>query len=242
MKLGLNGRIKFRKIVEEKLEELSKGKVLSLDKKLLELLLFEEYKLDDGKIIKIPVWTGAFLEKLDLHEISFDNVLWDVSQYAKYLSKDIPMVSSVNLINTNANIILKRPQNSFNIVSNCTFEGTNLSRQTLYLSEFGNVSDAGLVIMPDCNFKNTGVYVVLDNKVVNENLIWLGEEKKACKQVEEMVARGAFDGCYIDGYLVVNGKITEQKAPIRKENQMEKYEEYQQQLLNKIEKAIEKAK
>lgn len=247
MKLNLEGRKKFRKIFEEKLKNYTKKVPLTFDEELRELidleeLLFERYELEDGRIIKIPVWTGEFLQKLDLSEISFENVLWDVSQYENYLSKDITVASSVNLVNTNANIHLARPQTSFNIMSNCNFEGTDLSSQTIYLSEFGNVSDAGLVIMPNCNFKNTGVYVVLNNEVVNENLIGQGEERHARQQVSGMIKSGAFDGCYVDGYLVENGKITDQLAPDRKEKKQEEYEEYQQRLLNSIEETFKRAK
>jgi len=247
VKLNLEGRKKFRKIFEAKLENYTKKKPLTFDEELKELidleeLLFERYEFEDGKIIKIPVWTGEFLQKLDLSEISFENVLWDVSKYGDYLSKDIPGVSSVDLVNTNANIHLARPQTSFNIMSNCNFEGTDLSSQTIYLSEFGNVSDASLVIMPNCNFRNTGVYVVLNNEAVNDNLIGQGEEDKARRQVSEMIKNGAFDGCYVDGYLVENGKITEQKAPDRKEKNQEEYEEYQQRLLDSIEETFKRAK
>ena len=247
MKLNLEGRKKIRKIIEEKLRGYTQNKPLPCDKKLKELidleeLLFEKYELEDGRTIKIPVWSGEFLQKLDLSEISFENVLWDVNQYGDYLNKDIPVVSSVNLINTNANIHLERPQTSFNIMSHCNFEGTDLSSQTIYLSEFGNVSDASLVIMPNCNFRNTGVYVVLNNETVNGNLIWEGEEDKARRQVSEMIKNGLFDGCYVDGYLVENGKITEQLAPNRKAKKQEEYEEYQQRLLNSIEETFKRAK
>ena len=247
MKLNLEGRIKYRSIVEEKLKKYTHNIPLKWDGELKELidleeLLFERYELEDGRIIKIPVWTGEFLQKLDLSEISFENVLWDVSQYGDYLSKDLPVVSSVNLMNTNANIHLARPQTSFNIMSNCNFEGTDLSSQTIYLSEFGNVSDAGLVIMPNCNFRNTGVYVVLNNEAVNDNLIGQGEENKARRQVSEMIKNGVFDGCYVDGYLVENGKITEQKAPNRKAKKQEEYEAYQRRLLDSIEETFKRAK
>ena len=249
MKLNLKGRIKYRAIVEEKLKKYTQSILFKWDGELKELidleeLLFEKFELEDGRIIKIPVWTGDFLQKLDLSEISFENVLWNVDQYSDYLSQDIPTVSYVSFVNTNANIHLSRPQTSFNVMNNCNFEGTDLSSQTIYLSEFGYVSDSGLVIMPNCNFRNTGVNVVLNNETVNDELISFGENDKlkARSQVAEMVANGAFDGCYIDGYLVVNGKITEQKAPDRKAIKMEEYEEYQQQLDNSIEEAFKRVK
>ena len=65
-----------------------------------------------------------------------------------------------------------------------------------------------------------------------------GEEENALRQLSEMIKNGLFDGCYVDGYLVQDGKITEQKAPDRKVTQIEKYEKYQQQLLDSIDKAI----
>ena len=55
VKLNLEGRIKFRKIFEEKLKKYTKKKPLTFDEELKELidleeLLFERYELEDGKI------------------------------------------------------------------------------------------------------------------------------------------------------------------------------------------------
>lgn len=78
MKLNKKGREELRKLVEMELKDIPDGTKIKLDKKMLNILLFDtiSYKCNSKKIVKLPVWSGEFLRKLDLSQVSFKNVSW----------------------------------------------------------------------------------------------------------------------------------------------------------------------
>lgn len=80
MKLNNKDRRILRKNIEEKLNEMPMdSEKVKLNKDVLEQLIFDEMTADlkDGiTSFKYPVWTGEQLRKLDLSEVSFDNVFW----------------------------------------------------------------------------------------------------------------------------------------------------------------------
>jgi len=80
MKLNKEGKSELRKIIEDKLKQIVPGERVHLDKGLLEQLLFEEivYDKKTGAKLKLPIWSGKFLCKVDLSEISFENVSWSI--------------------------------------------------------------------------------------------------------------------------------------------------------------------
>jgi len=80
MKLNKQGKDELRAQIVEKLVNVPKGQRVHLDKELLEDLLFEEivYNKETGGTVKLPIWSGDFLSKIDLSEISFENVAWDL--------------------------------------------------------------------------------------------------------------------------------------------------------------------
>lgn len=66
-----------------KLIEKKKGTMIHCDKDILENAIFNTY-LVNNNIVRIPMWTGRFLRNIDLSEISFDNVLWDITSIIPY--------------------------------------------------------------------------------------------------------------------------------------------------------------
>ena len=80
MKLNNKDRRKLRSIVEEKLSDIKdNSEKIKFDSELLEQLIFDEMTVslsDKSLVFKYPVWTGKILQKLDLSELSFDNVFW----------------------------------------------------------------------------------------------------------------------------------------------------------------------
>lgn len=50
---------------------------VKISKSLLEEALFKKVKSKTGKVGKLLVWSGEFLKKVDLSEISFSNVIWN---------------------------------------------------------------------------------------------------------------------------------------------------------------------
>ena len=80
MKLNNKDRRKLRSMVEEKISDIKdNSEKIKFDSELLEQLIFDEMTVslsDKPSVFKYPVWTGKILQKLDLSELSFDNVFW----------------------------------------------------------------------------------------------------------------------------------------------------------------------
>ena len=78
MKLNKVAKDELRKKIEVELKEVPEGQRIQLDKDLLEDLLFEVVTLNKEKDIKVklPVWSGEFLRKIDLSQVDFTNVSW----------------------------------------------------------------------------------------------------------------------------------------------------------------------
>ena len=108
MKINYQTREELRRMVEAKLKNVPEGTKIHIDVSLLAELLFEEEILDQttGNIGKIPVWTGDFLRKIDLSEVSFDGVCWDAEGYLspQKEKKYSEAISNIDFSYTNANI------------------------------------------------------------------------------------------------------------------------------------------
>lgn len=76
--MNIEKKKEFRKKVEELLEKVPEGKRVNLKPEILNELLFDEFVLipEDNEKVKLPTWSGDFLSKIDLSEVSFDNVSW----------------------------------------------------------------------------------------------------------------------------------------------------------------------
>lgn len=81
MKLSQKDREELRQRIADKItdSEIPSPKKLNLSKDLLEMLLFETCETKEGESYKFLVWTGPFLEKIDLKGISFARVVWHPS-------------------------------------------------------------------------------------------------------------------------------------------------------------------
>ena len=96
MKLNKKDKDEFRNKIIEQLKEVPEGQLLQIDKEILEDLLFETITVDKEKgiQIKLPVWSGEFLSKIDLSQVDFTNVSWtllgayninDAKHYKEYI-------------------------------------------------------------------------------------------------------------------------------------------------------------
>lgn len=92
MKLKNESIVKMRDEVERRIESVPNGTRIKLPKDLLEQLLFDEctYNKEENKILKLPVWSGKFLQKIDLSEIDFEDVSW-----ALYAAPDLSLFESL---------------------------------------------------------------------------------------------------------------------------------------------------
>ncbi len=83
MKLSTKSKDELRNLIEENVTNIPEGQKLQLDKKILEDLLFETITIDKekGLILKLPVWSGNFLKKIDLSQVDFSNVSWAILDF-----------------------------------------------------------------------------------------------------------------------------------------------------------------
>lgn len=177
MKLISTDKKILRKKVESLLLNVKEGEKIHLDKDILEELLFDKYlekskgwavKFYDVKesiLVKYLTWSGDFLQKIDLSEISFDNVMWDVNYYEEkntcfeVTSNRYEGVNSINLANTNAHIDFTTSSfgNTYNelciSISNCNFANVDLSNNILRNEWY---------IINNSDFSNTGLQIDFD--------------------------------------------------------------------------------
>lgn len=162
MKISYEGRCQLRRQIEEILKNVPNGQRIHLDKDLLEELLFEKEILcgtDDEKekaVAKLPVWSGTFLRKIDLSEVSFKDVCWAGEFYllpSLWDDKYKKVLSNVDYSYTNANInfldAFYATHNRYRSIylQFCNFEGVDLSNNKfnnvlfeLYLSNIANTN------------------------------------------------------------------------------------------------------
>lgn len=177
MKLNKKGKDELSRKIEKELEEVPVGQRVHLDKELLESLLFETYteKLgniwgeNSGKNVKVKylIWSGAFLSKIDLSEVSFDDVMWNLTyNYNRNVidgsQNHYKGIQSIDLSGTNARIdfsksfagkYINNAENSLDF-SYCNFSGVDLSN---------NVIDCNCYINK-CNFSNTNINLNLNGQ------------------------------------------------------------------------------
>lgn len=157
---GFEERQKLRKKVEKRLLALEEGERIKPHKDLLEKLLFESIRLRGSESspefinAKFLVWSGEFLRKLDLSEVSFEDVVWDVNEKGVFEGKMDDMgrklyrkeyykqfgVERIVLSGTNANIDFKksyvykvssRTKHPSVSISGCDFSGIDLSQNII---------------------------------------------------------------------------------------------------------------
>ena len=197
---------KKRKELEKTLNEIPEGERIKLNKDLLESLIFEERNIvydDDYQVryekVKYPVWTGKFLRKVDLSEVSFDNVDWtcyglsaiDKKIYNYDIQNNKPDTSPylVDLSYTNAKIDFSKasqtiatPENQKTNIAYCNLSHVDLSDSNcshIYSIINSDLSNSNLKIDEKFSLKeNTQstydfieTYILnYDRKIVNSNL------------------------------------------------------------------------
>ena len=167
---------KLKEKIEVLAENIPDGMMIHLKKDVLEKLLFTEviYNKATGDMLKLPTWSGKFLRKIDLSEVSFEDVAWSllVPSYDDVrndlLDKDIfdrlmsdyyaPHDYVVDYSMTNANIdfstSFEAKNNGFIDIVNCDFSCCDLSKNDM--TKFRYASDSKFnfsnLILPDSDF------------------------------------------------------------------------------------------
>lgn len=179
MKLSNNDKNELRQKIVERLQSVPDGQRIHLDKDLLEDLLFNELvcNKENGETVKLPVWSGEFLRKIDLSEVSFDNVSWyfctdGYEGYMLYYEKQIIDKEFCDLIEakyflrnndmvdysyTNAKIDFSKSWEARHgeiRIASCNFAGVDLSNN----NGIRNIEEIYI-----CDLSNTKLKLTLDN-------------------------------------------------------------------------------
>lgn len=127
-----------RRLIIEELKNVPDGERIKINKDLLEELLFD---VDDVYGYKFPTWTGDFLSKIDLSEISFKDVSFDGEAFCEtnLASEEYEFFE---FRNTNAVINVDEIQEPGGLAY-CDFSGTKVVGK--------------LVNTYKCNFVNCGL-------------------------------------------------------------------------------------
>ena len=192
MKINQKDKKEFRNKIAELLMKVPAGERIKLDKNLLEELLFDEIVVnkEKGLIAKLPIWSGEFLRRLDLSEVSFENVSWNVlgmyyddiefdgividkgfeEQIRKFQGENRDYIADYSY--TNANIDLTRSFEAINCgeitIRCCNFKGLNFKSQdlssikSLFICD-SDISNTGLIIPPTIElFASNGDFSNID--------------------------------------------------------------------------------
>lgn len=151
----------LREKVKKYLETYCNHEKVIIPKELLEGLLFEVVEVNiKGKWykVKVPIWSGDFISKIDLKEITFQDVLWNydicmaLNSVFDQLIEIICQIKSTNQAYTN-------------IPYEINYANTNaqIDLSESFLFNFGKSSGIqkynGLISVARCNFSGTDVKI-----------------------------------------------------------------------------------
>ena len=135
MQLSNESKDRIRNEIEKLLKDVPEGNRVKLNKELLEDLIFTVSSDEKNTKLKFIVWHGDFLSKIDLSEVSFDDVEWNLEDAIlyKYCSNfDYDCLNlPINLSNTNINVDFNNAYSFYGDyleISCVNFSNTDLSK------------------------------------------------------------------------------------------------------------------
>ena len=173
MKLNYEGRKELREKLEQIImSEVSDGEKIALNEvfsdikeklgveDLYDYLLFESF-VDEktGEIFKVPVWSGEFLRRVDLSNVSFENVAWTTASIMEnsaitddiandIFNEDCQRIHMVDYSYTNAVINfsksweVKALRSELPAIEQCNFAGLDLS--TFDINDFAYIDNSDI--------------------------------------------------------------------------------------------------
>lgn len=158
----------LRERVKKYLQAYCDCEKLIVPKELLECLLFEVIEVNiKGKLykVKVPIWSGEFLSKVDLKEISFKNVLWNYDICIALNGVFDPLTKAIYQIRSTNPVSATFP---YEICYADTNAQIDLAESFLY--NFGKSSGIqkydGLISVARCNFSGTPIKIGEEVKAI----------------------------------------------------------------------------
>ena len=178
MKISNESKNELRDQIIEQLKRVPEGQRIKLGKDILEDLLFDAVVLnkEEGIIVKLPVWSGDFLQKIDLSEVDFSDVSWtmlnddDEDLEDRIRNDDGIVVTNDDAITTICRI-KKANLSRWDLTGgfSATYEGTNAK---IDLTKSFEAKHSNSIEIFNCNFSGldfseqdlTGIKYVLLNR------------------------------------------------------------------------------
>lgn len=225
----------IRKLIIEKTEELSDGMRLRIDTKLLDELIFCK-RSDNKGLIKIPIWTGSFLKKIELKNVSFDSVIFGIFDDKENIIEN-DSIYDIDFSDTDIKVDFSKCR-AAGLLSSCNFKGVDLSNscsETIRMAKSCNFSGTNIklnlnqndkVCFVKCNFSdnymkgleiNSNNLSLDDNKLILFRNNWVNTEvvfKSTALFDEELqygLETGLLHGCYYD-FMGVKELIDNRRA------------------------------
>lgn len=158
----------LREKVKKYLETYCDYEKVIVPKELLEHLLFEVVEVNiKGKWyrVKLPIWSGEFLSKIDLKDISFDDVLWNYDICIALNGVFDPLTKAIHQIKSTNPVYASSP---YEICYADTNAQINLAESFLF--NFGKSAGIqkyeGLISVACCNFLGTHVIIGEEVKAI----------------------------------------------------------------------------
>lgn len=165
MKLSAKEKKDFRKQIEDKLVSVPEGQRISLPKEILEELLFDVIQFRDKKIpsIKVPVWSGSFLSKLNLSmDGLFENVSWYINDKARFA--DIFFGSHGEDLDkkmgTLSDELFEYTKQHYREKNTVVYSNTNAN---IDFRESWEAKMTGIIYISNCDFRGTDLSKIIEN-------------------------------------------------------------------------------
>ncbi len=225
----------IRKLIIEKTEELPDGMRLRIDIKLLDELIFCKSS-DDKGLIKTPIWTGSFLKKIELKNVSFDNVIFGILDDKENIIEN-DSIYDIDFSDTDIKVDFSKCR-AAGLLSSCNFKGVDLSNscsEIIRMAKNCNFSETNIklnlnqndkICFIKCNFSNNdmeGLEINSNNLSLSDNKLilfrnnWVNTKvvfKSTAlfdKELQYGLETGFFHGCYYD-FMDVKELIDNRKA------------------------------
>lgn len=139
---------KVRGLIISELEQVEDGERIFLPVDLMESLIFKKYP------IKIPIWTGPFLRKIDLSKVDFTDTCYrgkagSIIKVDKVGNSTKSMGIDLSYTNAKIDFSVNPFERNDVIIDSCNFEGLDLASASL--------KDHTKII--DSNFDNTSIHI-----------------------------------------------------------------------------------
>lgn len=162
MSLSLNEKKELRKEIEKRLKDVPSDCLVKFDKELLEDLLFDVVVCDSKKgiMMRLPVWSGSFLQRIDLSEVDFTNVswarlgCWDTFSFMECM-KCIDYAECPDAIVDKYDIsaVVSRYDEMFNDSNHCNYKiEYNNTNANIDLTKSFEALNENRILMLSCNF------------------------------------------------------------------------------------------